>query len=112
MVWPSVNKPIRTGDAGRLDDHGNLWLLGRCQAKWKDVYPLQIEAAVRALHPGKKCAFRNGLLVLEEDLPELESLLEHFQLNGFAAVKRIPMDSRHNAKVDYPSLDKLLSETR
>ena len=35
----------RTGDAGRLDEEGKLWLLGRHQARWNDLYPLQIEAA-------------------------------------------------------------------
>ena len=41
----------RTGDAGRLDAKGRLWLLGRCAYRLKDdppLYPLQVEAAARA----------------------------------------------------------------
>ena len=100
----------RTGDAGRLDNKGNLWLLGRCHAKWKEHYPLQIEAAVRAIVPGKKCAFWKGLLVLESSVPQLESQLEQFDLNGVIVIEKIPMDSRHNAKIDYQSLEKLLQQ--
>ena len=100
----------RTGDAGRLDDTGNLWLLGRCQAKWKEHYPLQIEAAVRAIIPGKKCALWKGLLILESSSPLLDELLENFDLKGVVIVDSIPMDSRHNAKIDYQSLEKLLRQ--
>ena len=94
----------RTGDAGRLDEEGKLWLLGRHQARWNNLYPLQVEAAVHQFHPGIKCAFWQGVLYLEKDipvhlpwLPELETRI----------IEKIPMDSRHNAKVDYAKLSAL-----
>jgi len=108
----SVNGRIwhRTGDAGRLDEEGDLWLLGRCHAKWREIYPLQIEAAVRTILPGKKCAFWQGLLILESSSPLLDELLEDFALKGVVIIDSIPMDARHNAKVDYHSLEKILRE--
>ena len=98
----------RTGDAGRLDETGQLWLLGRCLARWNDFYPLQIEAAVRALHPAWKCAFYKGLLIVEEYPERLADSLPWIPELGAVQVEKIPLDQRHNAKIDYPKLDALL----
>lgn len=91
----------RTGDAGRLDDEGQLWLLGRHSRKWKDFFPLQIEAAIHQLHPGERCAFSKGILYLENDL---KVDLPWAALEQVKVIDEIPMDSRHNAKVDYAKL--------
>jgi len=95
----------RTGDAGRLDDSGQLWLLGRCLARWKDFYPLQIEAALHVLKPGWKCAFFKGLLIVEENPERLGDALNWIPGLNLVQVEKIPMDQRHNAKIDYPSLE-------
>ncbi|MFT6864372.1 MAG: acyl-CoA synthetase (AMP-forming)/AMP-acid ligase II [Akkermansiaceae bacterium] len=91
----------RTGDAGRLDNEGNLWLLGRHSQKYQDHYPLQIEAAVHLLYPGERCAFLKGTLFLEKDL---KIALPWAPIAQIKVIDQIPMDSRHNAKVDYAKL--------
>ncbi|MGY8660528.1 MAG: AMP-binding protein [Verrucomicrobiales bacterium] len=91
-----------TGDAGHLDSDGNLWLLGRHSQKWKDHYPLQIEAAIHQLHPGNLCAFYRGTLFLEK---ELNVSLPWAPIDQIKIIEKIPMDTRHNAKVDYSQLE-------
>ena len=106
----------RTGDAGWLDDRGRLWLLGRCSAKVTDtrgtLWPFAVECAARqnphirraALigHDGKR------ILFIEQSSPGEPPALEWAQLDEVRAVASIPMDKRHNAKVDYPALEALL----
>ncbi len=113
----------RTGDAGYLDAHGRLWLLGRCFARIEDargtVYPFAVEAAVSA-HPAVRrsamVAWRGQRLLLIEsayplydgELDTLRQSLTWAHLDAIRVVPRIPVDHRHNAKVDYPALMKLL----
>ncbi|KAI3466875.1 hypothetical protein Pfo_023538 [Paulownia fortunei] len=46
---------LDTGDIGQIDDHGNLWLIGRAKDKIKtggeNIYPEEVEA-VLSKHPG------------------------------------------------------------
>jgi len=113
----------RTGDAGYLDARGRLWLLGRCFARIEDtrgtVYPFAVEAAVSA-HPAIRrsamVAWRGQRLLLIEpayplydgELDALKQALAWAHLDAIRVVPRIPVDRRHNAKVDYPALMKLL----
>jgi acyl-CoA synthetase (AMP-forming)/AMP-acid ligase II len=112
----------RTGDAGYLDERGRLWLLGRCSARINDahgeLYPFAVEAAASA-HPvvhrsALVCREGKRLLVVEpvyplpaDELAELQKALawSHVEVRQ---VKHIPVDKRHNAKVDYPALAKML----
>ena len=113
----------RTGDAGYLDARGRLWLLGRCFARIEDtdgtVYPFAVEAAVSA-HPAIRrsamVSWRGQRLLLIEpayplydgELDTLRQSLAWAHLDTIRVVPRIPVDRRHNAKVDYPALMKLL----
>lgn len=114
----------RTGDAGFLDGDGRLWLLGRCAARIDDargtLYPFPVEcAAVES--PGVRRAAvvahrgRRVLLVEPEggaegpDLPALERRVAWAGIDAVKLCPRIPVDERHNAKVDYPALRRLLS---
>lgn len=107
----------RSGDAGWVDDDGCLWLVGRCQAGIRrastTLYPLAIEAALRLSFPERKmAAIECGgelLLVMEGSIPEL--LVETAKPLGVErvlSVEKLPMDRRHQSKIDYPSLRRLV----
>ena len=112
----------RTGDAGYLDEYDRLWLLGRCSAKVSDVdgvlYPLAVECAASDVAGVRRSAFvQHGgrrVLVVEGDRggsPALEALLRRLawaHLADVLTVRRIPVDRRHNAKVDSPALRVML----
>lgn len=113
----------RTGDAGYLDTYGRLWLLGRCLARIEDqhgtLYPFAVEAAVsahHAVHRSAMVSWRGQRLLLVEltqpfadgELDALQQSLAWAHLDAIRAIPHIPVDRRHNAKVDYPSLMALL----
>ncbi len=110
----------RTGDAGYLDAQGRLWLLGRCSARIQDgggtLYPFTVECAAHH-HPGVRRAAvveHNGRRVLAiegeqgADCSGLESALAWAHIDTIRVLNKIPVDKRHNAKVDYPALRKML----
>lgn len=113
----------RTGDAGYFDDRGQLWLVGRCNAAIRDdrgeVYPFQIEYAVSAAPGINRAALiaENGkrLLVIETgrgafaaDCQKVARCIASTQIDRIVAVRKIPVDKRHGAKVDYPALRLLM----
>ncbi|MBD2092349.1 AMP-binding protein [Microcoleus sp. FACHB-1515] len=105
----------RTGDAGYFDWQGRLWLLGRCSARIQDelgvLYPFAVEAAV-AQNPA---IARSALiqiqgqrwLIVEAQAAGIDRLQENLawaKIDRILQVKSIPVDRRHNAKIDYPTL--------
>ncbi|MGA7950693.1 MAG: AMP-binding protein [Thiobacillaceae bacterium] len=109
----------RTGDSGWLDEQNCLWLTGRCAARLGEApdarYPLMVEAALAddsriartalVSHRGQR------LLVVQlkrsADRSELEDLAKAVPWAGIdrvVSLSRIPLDTRHNAKIDYPAL--------
>jgi acyl-CoA synthetase (AMP-forming)/AMP-acid ligase II len=114
----------RTGDAGYFDDQSRLWLLGRCAAKVYDqrgpVYPFAVECIIQNLEFVRRCAFLDHqgarLLLIEPigtNLSEQERAQLSAAVNPFAVdeirVMKLPVDRRHNAKIDYPRLRKMLA---
>jgi acyl-CoA synthetase (AMP-forming)/AMP-acid ligase II len=116
----------RTGDMGYFDAQGRLWLLGRCAARIKDghgtLYPFPVECAVSA-HPAIKraaVAGVNGRRVLALELREdarsfkqeaLSQAIAWADLDAIHVYRRLPVDKRHNAKIDYPALNRLLARS-
>ncbi|MDB6172994.1 MAG: AMP-dependent synthetase [Chthoniobacteraceae bacterium] len=114
----------RTGDAGRFDEKGRLWLLGRCAAKIEDkkglLYPFTVECAAQSSVYPRRCATLsvNGKRILVvESAPALSAVEQRALIDSLAwagldeikFVKTIPVDKRHNAKVLYEELRASLS---
>lgn len=110
----------RTGDLGRLDRQGRLWLLGRAAAKIQDargiLYPFAIECAARQTSGVTRAAVMQvagrRILAIESNRADAQSdllrTLAWAQLDEIRILRCIPMDRRHNAKVDYGELGKIL----
>ena len=109
----------RTGDAGYLDDHGRLWLLGRCAARVEDahgiLYPYAVECIAHhqpGVHRAAIISHRGRrILVIQPDVSradlELFSLRQRLawaHVDEIQVHKHLPVDGRHNAKIDYPAL--------
>ena len=112
----------RTGDAGYFDDQGRLWLLGRCTAAIIDrsggrgtLYPFQIEIPVGEIDGINRAALLaiDGRRVLVLDIRpgrrHKECIRAAARVAGpsvdrIVVMRKIPMDRRHNSKIDYPAL--------
>ena len=113
----------RTGDCGYIDDRGMLWLVGRQAAAIRDtrgtVYPFQVEYALSDLegirrtalvqHDGRRTLVlevRGGAISTASS--KAAACIATHGIERIVAVRRIPLDKRHNSKVDYPALARLL----
>lgn len=118
----------RMGDTGWLDDEGRFWLAGRVHTTiFRDGHAchanLVEEQARRRLGPGQYAALglhdeRRGerlMLVVHAEVPTTSSAaLADLQAAGLPVDELIlhprplPMDPRHNSKVDHPALRQAL----
>lgn len=112
----------RTGDAGYFDETERLWLVGRCSARISDalgtLYPFTVECVAMAFPAIARAAFISSnekrILVIEprstfRQSNELKTACAWACISRIHEVSEIPVDARHNAKIDYPKL-KLLME--
>ena len=121
-----VDKQIwhRTGDAGYQDQSGRIWLLGRCIARIDDtkgiVWPFAVECAAMALDGVRRAALISArgerILIIEAQrtvdtgllIENLKQYLHWAKLDHIRSVGLLPVDARHNAKIDYPALRQML----
>jgi acyl-coenzyme A synthetase/AMP-(fatty) acid ligase len=101
----------RTGDAGRLDDQGRLWLLGRREACSEALYPFAVETAALSWPGVRQAALLAGepraqLFIAGDRLDAADVARRAARLGDIECrmVGRVPMDRRHNSKVDYAAL--------
>jgi acyl-CoA synthetase (AMP-forming)/AMP-acid ligase II len=120
----------RTGDAGRLDSSGRLWLMGRVKHRLERdgrvTWPLPVElAALRVTGvthaawigvPEPSGSVRAVLCVetpgRAPDEAALRAAVAPAPVDEFVALDRIPRDPRHASKTDTEALVKLLSGSR
>lgn len=111
----------RTGDAGWIDERGRLWLLGRLEGREGDLYPFCVETAARATPGVCQAAFLSGgdrnIVAVEVSVTvDLEKLRRRLEATfGPMEVRRvatIPLDRRHNSKVDYSRLQRLIDKSK
>lgn len=107
----------RTGDAGRLDERGFLWLRGRLSASAAGRYPFEVEVVARQWPGVRHAALVPGLepklIAIEGDEPRQgywdASAAETFDAEVLKTT--LPLDRRHRSKVDYPRLQRLASRS-
>jgi len=112
----------RTGDLGSLDREGRLWLMGRASAAIKDnrgvVYPFAVECAARQISGVHRAAIlvvegRRVMAIEAQSRHAIQIVREQMawaNLDEIRNLRAIPTDKRHNAKVDYVELRRMLAD--
>ena len=109
----------RTGDAGRLDEKGQLWLLGRVgdQVITDEgvQYPFAVETAARMWPGAMRVALieleQTPVLVIEGQATQIDiwrAKAAAFGIRDVRHITAIPCDKRHHSKVDRLALRKQL----
>lgn len=106
----------RTGDGGRLDERGRLWLRGRTSARVKGLWPFEIEAMVRDWDGVEDAVLGevDGRSVLgivgDGDWPVRRLQGKALGIDFVVRLRGIPLDRRHGSRIDYKALSRLLAD--
>ena len=122
----------RTGDAGRIDSNGNIFLYGRVKNRFlninkKYVFALTIEQELLTIDKIVFSSIFNvneriyialeteaALSKFEENkiIEQVKRMFEELDIYEIVFLKSIPRDPRHNSKVNYEKLVKLFTNTK
>lgn len=105
----------RTGDGGRLDAAGRLWLLGRLDGRAGGLSPFGVEAAARFWPDVRQAALiaidGEAVLAIEGDTASRDLWQQQADRLGalrVVPVDTMPLDRRHRSKIDYARLRQVL----
>lgn len=110
----------RTGDCGYFDENNNLWLIGNkksiIKTKNKKIYPIKIQCILNTNFNINTSAVlkhnKKVFIILEnKDKDKFGNNLTLFKnIDNILFINKIPMDKRHNAKVDYNELKNIINK--
>jgi len=104
----------RTGDVGYVDELGRLWLTGRVSQVIHDdlgtLSPFSVECVLDAHFGIRGAALMHDekrTVVIDKDV-DVADVLKSLGIEQVIKIKKLPMDKRHSAKIDYAKLRKKL----
>ncbi|MBM4365221.1 MAG: AMP-binding protein, partial [Deltaproteobacteria bacterium] len=104
----------RTGDTGRLDAQGRVWLVGRVADMVGELHPFPLEILAERVPGVRRAALVDAggpVLAYEGDEAAAE-LRRATGIDRIARVDRVPVDRRHNAKIDRARLRAMIGAAR
>ena len=105
----------RTGDGGRIDEDGRLWLRGRLKGKVRDLWPFEVEAQAREIDgvTGAVLMQRGDDAVVgldgDFDFDGAREEMAALGVDDVVKLGRLPMDRRHGSRIDYAEVKRVLA---